>query len=674
MKEGQEFQKLIPFCKVDEAKREVWGIVTEEKKDRDGQTCQYKGTVPYYKAFSDEMSKATDGANLFPLRQMHQLSAAGKAIAVEYRDDAKQIYMGFKVVDDQAWQKCREFVYTGFSQGGRYVKVWKEDGEEWYISDPVEASLVDVPSLPTATFEYVKADGSVSLMKFADVHLQPDSPKKKSVYSNSVNFILGISDTKSEVQSVLFDKSQWSAKDAQAWLKSQSFTGLVCDEAGDNFRFHQTDPNSYTEFRTITPGERKAAMEVDMGLQLSKKLDVVASGVAAVLSKAEAKTKRVAGEDLPSSAFLIVGDPDDTSTWKLPVEFSSKSKTKSHLRNALARFNQLKDVSESQKKSAWTKLKRLCRENGIEVTDGEKAGKAKQVELAKSLYTVGNFASLLEQINYMRTSCEWEGDYEGGDEDDYAIAEDIREWLETGADLFLEMAEHEVAELTADAAQKAAKGETRMNNDELQKKSAASLSNHFKKAAAFHDKLAECHKAHAEEHMDMHEVHKTAGEVDGADKPFHKAKAAFHKSKAGLHEKTAKAYEAMCEHCTKMAEGYEAGEHKPEGGNPEAEKAAAAAELKKAEEAAALKKAADDAAAKAAAASVIPPPPPELAKALESAMAPLLAKLDAQAAEIKALQDKPAPTPVGLTLVPRLTKSASTGTDGPTATDDSSGL
>ena len=172
----------------------------------------------------------------------------------------------------------------------------------------------------------------------------------------------------------------------------------------------------------------------------------------------------------------------------------------------------------------------------------------------------------------------------------------------------------------------------------------------------------------------MHEVHKTAGEVDGADKPFHKAKAAFHKSKAGLHEKTAKAYEAMCEHCTKMAEGYEAGEHKPEGGNPEAEKAAAAAELKKAEEAAALKKAADDAAAKAAAASVIPPPPPELAKALESAMAPLLAKLDAQAAEIKALQDKPAPTPVGLTLVPRLTKSASTGTDGPTATDDSCGL
>ena len=44
--------------------------------------------------------------------------------------------------------------------------------------------------------------------------------------------------------------------------------------------------------------------------------------------KASGKTKRVDGEDLPASAFLIVGSADDTSTWKLPVKFSTDDKTK----------------------------------------------------------------------------------------------------------------------------------------------------------------------------------------------------------------------------------------------------------------------------------------------------------------------------------------------------------
>ena len=44
--------------------------------------------------------------------------------------------------------------------------------------------------------------------------------------------------------------------------------------------------------------------------------------------KGSGKTKRVAGEDLPASAFLIVGDSQDTSTWKLPVKFSDDAKTK----------------------------------------------------------------------------------------------------------------------------------------------------------------------------------------------------------------------------------------------------------------------------------------------------------------------------------------------------------
>lgn len=88
-------------------------------------------------------------------------------------------------------------------------------------------------------------------------------------------------------------------------------------------------------------------------------------------ARGKAKTKRVDGEDLTADAFLIVGDKNDTSTWKLPVKFSTEAKTASHLRNALARFGQLKGVSQEEKDVAWKKLVSLCKKHDIEVSDEE---------------------------------------------------------------------------------------------------------------------------------------------------------------------------------------------------------------------------------------------------------------------------------------------------------------
>src|SRR5579859_5379551 len=113
-----KFKKFIPFVKVDAAKREVWGVVTAEVPDKEDEVCDYEGSKPFYQAVIAEMSKATDGKNIFPLREMHQLSAVGKGVGFEFRDDDKEIFMGFKVVDDGAWKKVDEGVYTGFSQGG----------------------------------------------------------------------------------------------------------------------------------------------------------------------------------------------------------------------------------------------------------------------------------------------------------------------------------------------------------------------------------------------------------------------------------------------------------------------------------------------------------------------------------------------------------------------------
>jgi HK97 family phage prohead protease len=79
-------------------------------------------------------------------------------------------------------------------------------------------------------------------------------------------------------------------------------------------------------------------------------------------------TKKVDGEDLTADCFLIVLDPSKPDTWNLPFKFSTDEKTKSHLRDALARFDQLKDVPEADKDKAWKRLLALCKEHGIDVS------------------------------------------------------------------------------------------------------------------------------------------------------------------------------------------------------------------------------------------------------------------------------------------------------------------
>ena len=281
------YSKFIPFIKVDAAKREVWGIVTAEVPDKEDEVCDYEKSKPYYKAVIDEMAKATDGKNFFPLREMHQLSAVGKGIGFEFRDQDKEIFMGFKVVDDDAWHKIDEGVYTGFSQGGSKVSeepdpVYK--GCTRYVANPSEVSVVDNPCLGVAHFTYVKLDGSVELRKFKKTEEAVTVPLTRL--------------------SVLIDKAITS--------------------------------------RTNVP---------------------VAKG---------GKTKRVAGEDLPSSAFAYVGDANDTSTWKLPIKFSTDAKTKSHIRNALSRFNQTQGIPSGERSKVYQRIVSAAKQHGIDVSD-EKA-------------------------------------------------------------------------------------------------------------------------------------------------------------------------------------------------------------------------------------------------------------------------------------------------------------
>ena len=72
--------KFIPFSKVDSVKREVSGIVTAERPDKEFEVCDYAESKPFYQKWSDEFAKSTDGKSFGNLRVMHQLVVAGKAV------------------------------------------------------------------------------------------------------------------------------------------------------------------------------------------------------------------------------------------------------------------------------------------------------------------------------------------------------------------------------------------------------------------------------------------------------------------------------------------------------------------------------------------------------------------------------------------------------------------
>src|SRR5258708_4515306 len=155
------------IAKIDESKHEVWGIATAEIVDKEGEIFDYESSKPYFKSWSDEISKATAGKSLGNVREMHEPSAVGKLVAIAFDDDVKQIRVGARIVDSVAWQKCMLGVYTGFSIGGAYVKAWKDGEYVRFTASPVEISVVDNPCVPGAHFTAVKADGTCEVRKFS---------------------------------------------------------------------------------------------------------------------------------------------------------------------------------------------------------------------------------------------------------------------------------------------------------------------------------------------------------------------------------------------------------------------------------------------------------------------------------------------------------------------------
>jgi len=165
---------FVPISKLNEELRMVYGVATCSKLDNQNEIVDYNATKDALKDYSEWRN----------IREMHKPSAVGTAPILELRDNNQELYIGAKIIDDQAWEKCKEGVYKGFSIGGevldRKLEMDKASGKTVnrvtkYLLN--EISVVDRPANPACKFQTVKRDTSVHTVTISDDPLRDESSK-----------------------------------------------------------------------------------------------------------------------------------------------------------------------------------------------------------------------------------------------------------------------------------------------------------------------------------------------------------------------------------------------------------------------------------------------------------------------------------------------------------------
>jgi hypothetical protein len=245
------------LAKIDEARREVWGVATAEVVDKEGEIFDYATSKPYFEAWSAEIAKATDGKSLGNVREMHANSAVGKLVSIEFDDELKQVNIGARIVDDAAWQKCAQGVYTGFSIGGTYMKTWEDGQFVRFTANPSEISVVDNPCVPTAHFTAVKTDGTFEVRKFKALSSQHSAVKIGAKHSQ---------DTIDHLQAIqkCLDASDENHQEASAHLDA-----LLNGDDGDSVATTEPEKASgeYRETKTaqaVVPVLHKTGEDITM--------------------------------------------------------------------------------------------------------------------------------------------------------------------------------------------------------------------------------------------------------------------------------------------------------------------------------------------------------------------------------------------------------------------------
>ena len=210
--------------KVHEARREVTGICACESPDCSGEIMDYASSKPYFESWSSNAYKISGGKSLGNIRESHQINAVGKVIDIAYDDDAKSISITGKIIDDSTWNKILEGVITSWSIGGRYTRRWPDSADKTltrYSCAISEISCVDLPCLPNATFEVIRANGSRELRKFAtnkDTAMKKDNTTNNN--ANTAQRLRALANLQEQIAELLTDWDIKSIEDLQGRLEA----------------------------------------------------------------------------------------------------------------------------------------------------------------------------------------------------------------------------------------------------------------------------------------------------------------------------------------------------------------------------------------------------------------------------------------------------------------------
>lgn len=153
----------------------------------------------------------------------------------------------------------RRHVYkTWFDSGGLM-----REGSDWQYG--VQFTPRQNPQITMQDVALLSALGGAGVPVAAAAGLAGRLPNKVNsgaapgVHSTEgVEFVYGIRDGESHVQSILFDKRLWTAPEAVAWLKEAGFKHDKVDPGSataEFLRFRQLSPEGFTEFRQGRPGK-----------------------------------------------------------------------------------------------------------------------------------------------------------------------------------------------------------------------------------------------------------------------------------------------------------------------------------------------------------------------------------------------------------------------------------
>jgi hypothetical protein len=322
---------FVPISKIDEEKREVYGVITSSVLDRSKEKLDYPGSKPYIKAWSESVKKDSRGKSAGNVRYMHQLKVAGHLTQINFNDPEQQVEVCAKISDDLAWKQCQEGDLTGFSIGGEYVDVKKVGGITTYIADPTEVSVVDRPCVPNAVFSVVKADGSKVTKRFKHYESVVTPEMEKKIYDAVLKAI-----------------------------QEQPFGSQPSDMPQDVMGQGGIEP---VDEKPVSGHEYANAQEHG-GFE---KHDC---GCEKVDDDHQQNYATHSGQKVPKSEHAYAPAGSKPSEWKLPIH------DKSHAQNALARENQA-DIPESDRAAVHARIVAAAKKFGIHVNeDAAKAAEA----------------------------------------------------------------------------------------------------------------------------------------------------------------------------------------------------------------------------------------------------------------------------------------------------------